>query len=79
MSNCCLLIETIESFYEGLENTTKPIDKEKLEINANIFQDILIKSLENYCAELKKNEWDSDIWKNLRKKMKSIIENCKTS
>lgn len=129
MANCCLLIETLESFYRGWRKskselaflkfftrdkefqefsindlptqfyknvrcgilhqgetrggwkiTREPnkllLDETDREINAYVFHQRLKKSLENYRSALKSNDWDSELWKNLREKMKSIIKNC---
>ena len=128
MANCCLLIETIESFYRGWaksrnelnflkfftretrfkefstddiptqfykhircgilhqgettggwsinRTSTNLLDKRKREINAVLFANQLKKSLEAYRDELKSNEWDAQIWKIAREKMKSILKNC---
>jgi len=57
--------------------STKLLDKTKREINAFLFATQLNKSLEAYRDELKTKEWDSQIWKNAREKMKSILKNCR--
>lgn len=129
MANCCLLIETLESFYRGWarsrnelnflkfftrENefkefatddiptqfykhircgilhqgettggwtinrtSTSLLDKPNRSINAFSFASKLKKSLEAYRSELRANDWNSQLWKNLREKMKSIIKNCR--
>ena len=129
MANCCLLIETIESFRRGWaqsrnelnflkfftrenefkefatddiptqfykhircgilhqgettggwsinRNSSNLLDKSKPEINAVLFSERLKKALEGYRDELKENEWETQIWKNAREKMKSILKNCK--
>ena len=129
MANCCLLIETIESFRRGWaqsrnelnflkfftrekefkefatddiptqfykhircgilhqgettggwsinRNSSNLLDKSKPEINAVLFSERLKKALEGYRDELKVNEWETQIWKNAREKMKSILKNCK--
>ena len=128
MANCCLLIETIESFYRGWANSryelnflkfftreplfiefatddmptqfyknvrcgilhqgettggwsinrtsSKLLNKAGREINAFLFATELEKALSTYREELKSSGWDSQIWKNARKKMKSILKNC---
>ena len=128
MANCCLLIETIESFYRGWaksrnelnfmkfftrdtrfkafatddiptqfykhircgilhqgettggwsinRTTAKLLDKTEREINAVLFAAKLKRSLEAYRDELRSKEWDSQIWENAKKKMKSIVKNC---
>jgi hypothetical protein len=45
-------------------------------INATAFHDALEVSLEEYCSTLKSSDWSQDVWKNLRKKMKTICDNC---
>jgi hypothetical protein len=32
--------------------------------------------VKNYSEELKQNEWNSEVWKMLKKKMKALIKNC---
>lgn len=53
------------------------IDPDSLTINATKFLTALKAHLEGYQAELSKSDWDSEIWKNLRKKMDAIIGNCR--
>lgn len=129
MANCCLLIETIESFRRGWaqsrnelnflkfftrekefkefatddiptqfykhircgilhqgettggwsinRNSSNLLDKSKREINAVLFSERLKKALEGYRDELRVNEWETQIWKNAREKMKFILKNCK--
>lgn len=45
-------------------------------INASKFLDNLEITLHNYTSILKTAEWDSKIWKQLIKKLESIINNC---
>jgi hypothetical protein len=45
-------------------------------INATKFLKELAKCLENYCDELKKSHWNSDLWQKVRKKMNAICANC---
>ena len=45
-------------------------------INASKFNDELEKALWVYCDTLKRSSWDSKVWRNLRTKMKSIVEHC---
>jgi hypothetical protein len=129
MASCCLLIETLESFYKGWEKTqdrgkevfesffrreskgepafkgfnggtfyphvrcgilhqgettggftiTKDgdvFDSDKLRINARKFLSLMEKSLMAYRKRLSREEWDSEIWDNFRRKMRFIIKNC---
>ena len=48
-------------------------------INATKFHDEMENCLQEYTDTLKALDWDSEIWKNLRKKMKAIISHCGTS
>jgi len=82
----------VEDFYEGVrcgllhqaETTSgwrirrdcQLFDKRKKMINAQKFLKGLEKYLEKYCDELQQADWDSEIWQNLREKMKYVIENC---
>ncbi|MBN1601276.1 MAG: hypothetical protein JW915_06690 [Chitinispirillaceae bacterium] len=132
MANCCLLIETIESFYRGWNNSNgksetaflkfftrdtcfamyahsdfpsifykdircsilhqgetsggwkisckhskNPLDIGVSTIYAFQFHSTLKKSLDNYRTELLNCEWESQVWRSLRTKMKAIILNCK--
>lgn len=45
-------------------------------INASKFLSELKKVLINYTNDLKKSEWDSEDWDNLRRKLRNIIKNC---
>ena len=45
-------------------------------IDAVLFSNKIEKSLKDYKEELKKEEWDSEIWDNCRVKIKKIISNC---
>ncbi len=46
-------------------------------INATKFHSELEKALQLYCDTLKRSDWDSVVWQNLRRKMEAVIENCK--
>ncbi len=48
-------------------------------INATRFHDELEKVLMTYCDRLKQKGWDSEVWQNLRTKMKAVIRNCSPS
>ncbi|NQT24654.1 hypothetical protein HQ585_04805 [candidate division KSB1 bacterium] len=52
-------------------------DKANLIVNATEFMARLKAYLKDYQTELEKSDWDSIIWHNFRKKMHSIIKNCK--
>lgn len=131
MANCCLLIETFESFHRGWSQApngadtfckffnrnnkfneftgndlpslfyknircgilhqgettggwrikrnqnSKLIFDDKI-IDANHFRDDLKSVVENYFDDLKTKGWDAYEWKMLKKKMKSLIRNCKS-
>ncbi len=127
MANACLLIEALEAFYQGWEDTRNRgedafkkfflrvkclapfkkdasnfykhircgilhqaettggykilrigslFDDKNRVINATKFLEELKMCLGNYTDELKTSEWDSEIWDNFRRKMRSIIKNC---
>lgn len=126
MANCCLLIETLQSFKNGWGDSyqksgqafkdffssesnfkeLKSLSKDFYEnvrcgilhqgetckgwridrankklidgktIHAVTFAKELENSLEAYCNQLKKEKWDSEMWDNLRTKMRRIISNC---
>jgi hypothetical protein len=129
MANCCLLIETLETFQQGWENSKNDsksaflkfftrdknftefacddmptifyknircgilhqgettegwkitrdgnknlLDISNKKINATKFMEELEKSINDYKNELKKAEWEDDVWKKAIKKIKAIIE-----
>lgn len=45
-------------------------------LNATKFHIELKKYLRSYCDLLKNSAWGSEVWKNLIKKMKAVVENC---
>lgn len=45
-------------------------------VNATKFLRSLDTVLKRYCADLKQEDWDSDLWENCRKKMKSVCDAC---
>ena len=53
------------------------LDKDNKVINATKFLTQLKKSLEDYKEELVRADWNDDIWKKTRIKLKSIIQNTK--
>lgn len=57
------------NFYDSDTNT----------LDAVIFAERMKMSLCDYRDDLKKSEWDSEIWDNFRTKMRKIIQNCRTS
>ena len=132
MAICCLLIEVLESFWQGWADTRRrsreafrsffqrcedqglelgvfskladdfyegircgilhqaetangwrirrkgPLfDPETKTINATKFHKELEKALKVYCDKLECSDWNSQLWKNLRKKMRAVIENCR--
>jgi hypothetical protein len=133
MANNCLLIETLESFYKGWENTssrselaflkffsrdenfqefaindmpsifyknircgilhqgettggwrisrgnneTSVLNIENKFIHSVLFQNKLKTALKNYRDSLIEDSWTSPLWKKTKKKMKSVINNCK--
>ena len=56
----------------------KPIlNIKKKELNATKFLETLKKSIEDYKTELKKAEWEDEIWRNAKIKIKSLIKQSK--
>jgi hypothetical protein len=51
-------------------------DSKDLIVNATAFLRTLGKVLKSYRIRLKHADWDSDLWKNCRTKMKAICDNC---
>jgi hypothetical protein len=129
MAISCLMIEALQSFYEGWEDTSKHgqgqnafekfftsnpefalfaphaktfykgvrcgilhqaettggwrirrkdalFDPDTRTINATLFHDALGACLNRYCRQLEIEPWDSDLWKNCRKKLDAICRNC---
>jgi len=54
----------------------KLLDSSRKTINATRFLNKLEKTLKKYTSNLKTENWNSKKWKNLIKKLKSIINNC---
>jgi hypothetical protein len=50
-------------------------DAENLTIDATRFLDALERCLSDYCAALKKADWNAEVWKHFRKKMKGVCAN----
>jgi hypothetical protein len=46
-------------------------------INATAFLSRLSACLVEYCEQLRRESWDSEIWNNLREKMQAICSNCR--
>jgi gamma-glutamylcyclotransferase (GGCT)/AIG2-like uncharacterized protein YtfP len=129
MAICCLMVEALESFWQGWENTSRRGQGQKAfclffdresdfegfrdhaidfyrgvrsgilhqsettngwrirrsgplfcpqtkTINATKFHDALVNALDCYCEALRTSDWEDEIWRNFRKKMKSVIVNC---
>lgn len=56
----------------------KPLlDKKNKVINATQFMETLNRSLENYKKELEKADWNDEIWKKAKNKLKYIIKESK--
>lgn len=128
MAICCLMIETLESFWRGWDNSRNrselafcsffdrnenlwvfngyvtdfyknircgilhqaetlngwhirrdcPLfDNQTKTINATLFHKEMSVCVNFYCETLKQENWNSDTWKNFRKKMKAIISHCR--
>lgn len=48
-------------------------------INATLFHNEMEKCLHYYCSTLEQEDWNSETWSNLRKKMKAIISHCQSN
>ena len=51
-------------------------DPETKTIEADRFRDAVEAALRKYCDELRGNSWDSNIWKNFRRKVDAICRNA---
>jgi hypothetical protein len=54
----------------------KLFDENTKTINAKLFHDQVEASLKAYCSLLEKSEWNSEIWKSLRNKLRNVVKNC---
>ena len=68
--------ETNEGWTITRKRGTPIFEEATLKINAFLFMSNLNKVLQRYEAELIDADWEDDIWKNLRCKLKCVIENC---
>lgn len=59
-----------------ISRTGPLFDNKNRVINATEFLRELKGHLDNYRDELNKSEWDSEIWDNFRRKMRTINKNC---
>jgi len=57
----------------------KVFDESEKIINATEFLNELSRILLAYCTRLEAAEWNDELWRNFRKKMKAIIKNCKSA
>jgi len=127
MAVSCLMIESLESFYQGWEDSKsksqlafcnffyrndnfafirgysqefytcvrcgilhqgettkgwhirregKVFQEQSKTINAKLFHDQVEIALIKYCENLESEDWNSEIWKKLRKKMNAVCKNC---
>jgi hypothetical protein len=53
------------------------IDPDARTVNADRFIEALECALRNYCRQLREQAWDSPTWQNARKKIDSIVKNCR--
>jgi len=68
--------ETRAGWKISRERNIPLLDKERRIINATKFQTKLKSYLERYKKELETQDLSSSIWKNFKKKMKTVIKNC---
>lgn len=54
------------------------LDVKNFTINANLFLFALRQELNDYCDMLKAADWEGTEWKNARRKLNAIVENCRT-
>ena len=69
---CGILHQGETTYGWHIRRNNKIFDEKTKTINAKLFHDQVEISLQKYCDELDDKNWDSDIWKNFRKKMKYI-------
>ena len=55
---------------------TQFVESENRVIDATIFMNRLELEIKSYVNELKSSEWNSDIWKNTKSKLKHICKQC---
>lgn len=51
-------------------------DEDTKKIDATIFLQKMKSVLQNYESRLNEEPWDSEVWDNFRRKMRSVIKNC---
>jgi len=68
--------ETRKGWTITRKENAKLFDKTTLRINAYLFLKNLEKVLKVYELELKKSDWNDEIWINTRNKLNMIIKNC---
>ena len=61
-----------------IQRTGRVFQEDTKTINAKLFHDQVEEALNNYCSNLERAAWDSKLWRNFRKKMKAVCENCST-
>ena len=59
-----------------IQRRGKLFDETGLTLNATVFHRKLQREIEDYASLLRSEPWDSERWRNFRKKMKTICENC---
>ena len=55
----------------------KLFDHNTKTVNATEFLELMENSLNEYCDELRSNDWEDKIWIKFRKKMKHVCKNTK--
>ncbi|MCF6337782.1 MAG: hypothetical protein L3J84_07490 [Gammaproteobacteria bacterium] len=68
--------ETSGGWLISRKNNAALLNEANKTINANKFGKNLQKSLEDYTNELKQSDWNSELWKHTKERMRSIIKNC---
>ena len=68
--------ETSGGWMISRKNGVPILDVANKTINANKFGETLQKSLSDYTEQLKQSDWNSELWKHAKERMKALIKNC---
>lgn len=71
--------ETVDGWLITRKHEYPLLSRNPFRVNATLFGELLKKSLNEYRALLKSSDWDGEIWKNAKTRMKVAISNCSTA
>ncbi len=75
------LLDLIQDFYAAHKDNRdgELFHHDSLTVNANRFAEALRGLISSYALDLEHSDWNSELSKNFRKKMRSILNNCQRS